>query len=497
MKKTFCLLLTVVMLLSSLFALPVHAAGGSLSASANASTVTIGDTVTLTLSYSGGGAKIAAVEPRINYNAKAFEYVSCTGAAANGGAGIVRISYYAPGEAPTSVTFTLTFKAIAAGAGDFSVTTSEFYNDDDYSSLGTPSKKFEVAAINPTKSANANLASIKPSAGTLTPAFKPEVTDYTISVPYTTTSLSLSVTTQDKGAKTAVSGSNKLTVGKNTQVITVTAPNGTTKKYTVVITRDEIQTTTTTTTTTVKKPDQSATKPPKTTETTTTTTTAPQEDPLEVSVDGVLMTVSDTQPSETLPDGFTWTHITLNGIDVSAAVNETTDITLVHLTNSLDNTSAFYIYDDTLGLFYVFCPLELKGGNYVLRDMPVGLEAPTGTVAGTHTFGDTERDVWLFEDTALEGVCLVYATAPSGKTGLYLYDSEDGSMQFYREITVAADAPVTQPTEPTAQGGFAQFVGQNRSIILICSAAVGGLALLIASIVLLVFVTRRDKNCKH
>lgn len=490
MKKSVCLLLAVLMLLISFSGLTAYAATGSLTATASAANVTVGNTVTVTLKYDGGGAKIASIEPQISYNAKTFQYVSCTGASASGGAGVVRMSYYATtATPPTSVSITLTFKAIAAGAANFSVTTSEFYNDEDYSSLGTPSKTIAVSAMNPTLSANADLASIKPSSGTLTPKFSANVTNYTISVPYTTTSLSLSATAQEEGAKITVSGKNVLAVGANTQIITVTAPNGTTKKYTVVINRSPNQTTTTTTTT--RKPDSSLST------TVSTTTTAPQEDPLEVAVDGVLMVVSDTQTDTTLPEGFAWTHITINDISVAAAVNETIGLTLVHLTNALDDTAGFYLYDETAQTFHIFCPLKVSGGEYVLLDMPAGLVRPVGAVAGTHNFGSIEREVFLFEDTTLEDVVLVYATSPVGKTGLYMYDTFDGSMQLYREITVAADnEPQTEPTTAPS-GAFAQFITQNRQIILICSAAAGGVALLIAAIVMLLITTRKDKDCKH
>ena len=497
MKKLLSLVLTAAILLVSLSGLTAYAAIGSLTVSASASTVTVGDSVTVTLAYSGGGAKIASIEPQISYNAKAFQYVSCAGATGNGGAGVVRMSYYATtATPPTSVSITLTFKAIAAGAANFSVTTAEFYNDEDYSSLGNPSKTVAVSAMNPTLSANANLASIKPSTGTLTPKFDANVTNYAISVPYTTTSLSLSATAQDKGAKVAVSGKNALSVGSNTQVITVTAPNGTTKQYTVVINRSPNQTTTTTTTTTTARQPIGSTTTESTS--TTTTTTVPDEDPLEVAVDGVLMTITDTQTDTPLPKGFSWTHITINNLSVTAAVNETTNMTLVHLTNALDGTAGFYLYDETDSTFAVYCPLEVSGGEYVLLEMPAGLLLPTGAVKSVHTFGTTERDVFTFEDTALSDVLLVYATSPTGKTGLYCYDVTDGSMQLYREITVAADnEPQTQPTEPAPNGAFAQFVMLNRQIILICAAALGGLALLITAIVLLIITTRKGKDCKH
>ncbi len=480
MKKSVCFLLAVLVLLISFSGLTAYAATGSLTAAASGSSITVGSTVTVTLKYSGGSAKIGSLDAQLSYNAAAFEYVSCDdGVTASGGAGVVRMSYFATGTAPTTVTATLKFKAITAGAANFAVTTTEFINDDDYSSLGTPSQTLSVSAINPTKSANANLASLKPSSGTLTPKFSANVTNYTISVPYTTTSLSLSATTQDKDAKIAVSGKNALAVGKNTQVITVTAPNGTTKKYTVVITRSANQATTT-----------------SGTNTSTTTTIPPQEDALEVEVDGEILTVADTQPNAELPSGYAWNHITINNVNVSAAVNQTINVTLVYLVGEQSDSGNFYLYDEATGTFSRFRPLTVSGGSYILRELPVDMIAPAGTISGSYTFGDNELGVYRFEDVELADVLLVYATSPVGKTGLYCYDTTDGSMQLYREITVAADVPLDSD-EPTKDNFFASFLKQNRKIILLCAAALGGLALAVAAVLLISLTVRKDKNCKH
>jgi hypothetical protein len=228
----------------------------------------------------------------------------------------------------------------------------------------------------------------------------------------------------------------------------------------------------------------------------TTTTTAPQEDPLEVEVDGKTFIVSDTQPDTVLPDGHAWTHITINDVTVSAAVNSTTNITLVYLVNTEVSAGSFYIYDDSTRTFSAFCPFVVNGGNYILREMPAGLVPPKGTVEDVHTFGSVEREVYRFEDAALSDILLVYATSPAGKTGLYTYDATDGSMQLYREITVAADV-APQTTQSAQSNGVGGFVAQHRQVILIGAAAAGGLALLIAAIVLLILTTHKDKNCKH
>ncbi len=468
MKKQLLSFFSVLLLLFSMTSFFAHAATGTVSLNASTSSVKVGDSVTITITYTstsvGGG--IALLE--YDDNVFGFESLSGSGGTYNSdAAGLIKYTF-ADSSRKSSYSFSCTFKAKQAGSCKFQLTSQELITfDEEPFTVGVQS--VTVSAMNPTLSANANLASIKPSAGTLTPKFSASVTNYTITVPYTTTSLSLSATAQDKNAKIAVSGKNALAVGKNTQVITVTAPNGSTKKYTVVINRSANQA--------------------------TATTTAPQEDPLEVEVNGVLMTVSDTQAEATLPEGFSWSPITINDITVTAAVNETSGLTLVHLTNALDKTSAFYIYNEAEETFHLFCPLAVSGGEYTLLDIPAGFVPPAGAVVNKHTFGTIERSVYTFEDAALEDILLVYATSPAGKTGLYVYDTVDGSMQLYREITVAADNE-PQP-EPAPSGAFAQFITQHRQIILVCAAALGGVALLIAALVLVLITTRKDKECKH
>ena len=466
MKKSIFSFLCILILLFNLVVISVNAATGTASLKANSSSVKVGETVSVTITYTsssvGGGVAFLKYDDKVF----GFDSVSGNGTVNSDAAGLIKYTFVDTSK-KSSYSFTCTFKAKQAGSCNFELTSQDLITFDE-EPFTVSAQSVSVSATNPTLSANANLASIKPSSGTLTPKFSASVTSYTITVPYTTTSLSLSATAQDKGAKIAVSGKNALAVGKNTQVITVTAPNGTTKQYTVVITRSANQV--------------------------TTTTTAPQEDPLEVEVNGVMMTVSDTQAEATLPEGFAWTHVTINDVTVSAAVNETNHLTLVYLKNTLDDTAAFYIYDETSKSFALYCPLKVNGGDYVLLDVPAGLIPPARAVKSTHLFGSTERDVYVFEDVGLKDIVLVYALSPAGKAGLYSYDITDGSMQLYREITVPVEA---DPVEPEPSNPFVQFVTQHRTTILICAAAVGGIALLIGAVVLLLITVRKDKECKH
>lgn len=477
MKKLICLFLAVWLLLTPLSTLSV-AAAGTVSAVADQTSVVVGNSVTVTLKYNGGNSGIASMDATFQYDAKTFEYVSCQGATANGQAGVVTISYFATeAVAPQSLTLTLVFKAIAAGNASFSLKTGGMWDDDD-NLLGAPSATLSVSATNPTLSGDANLESLKPSKGTLTPKFDKNTVNYTVTVDYTVTSLSLSATTSHKDAKTSISGENALEVGKNTRVITVTAPNGTTKKYTVVITREAQKTTTT------KAPNKTTNK----TTTATTTTTAPPPIDLEVEVNGVLMNASATQPDVDLPVGFLWDIATINEVDVPAAKHEKSGMLLLYLTNPASEESAFYIYDPAADTFARFREIKVAGGAYVLLDLPESETAPLGTIVGNLTIGSETVTAYLYEDENLKDYAIVWVTTPNGELGLYTYDRAEGSLQRY--FTLPEPEPETVPVvdpEPELEPnptGFRAFILNNKTIILIVAAAAAALALLITAVIL-------------
>lgn len=471
-----CLIVLLLCVLGSAF---TASAEGSLNATVSASRVTVGQNFTLTLEYSGGGAGIDSLDARVQYDTKVLQYVSGSDGI-YGNAGVLTISWYATGvTAPGSVKLTLTFKAIAAQKDEgtsVEVETSALINAETLMPMGTPSKTLTVKVENPAASSNANLASLKPSSGTLTPKFNANTLNYTIEVPYTTTSLSLSAVPADKDAKvTNISGKTALAVGKNTRVVTVTAPSGATKKYTVVITRAA---------------DQGGSGE-------TSTTTPPPGDPLEVTVGEETMQVSDTQPDTTLPPGYGWDSVTLNGTVVAAAKNADNGTVLLWLTPAAGGEGAFYLYDNASGQFTLFRPLTVDSRLYILLPMPAGQEVPTGTVAGTCSVGGQETDAFLYEDTALSDYAIVYVTAPDGRTGLYVYDSTDSSFQRYHTVTVAAQVPAD---DTPAAGWWQRTLTYARSHWRLLALCAAGVAVLTAAIIVTVVVVRRShrsSGCRH
>lgn len=90
-----------------------------------------------------------------------------------------------------------------------------------------------------TKSSNANLRTLVPEVEGLTPSFNPNITNYTLTVPSTVTNLNMSVSVEQSGAKYWIEGDENLQLGNNTVTVTVTAPSGAKKTYTIIVTKAE------------------------------------------------------------------------------------------------------------------------------------------------------------------------------------------------------------------------------------------------------------------
>lgn len=105
---------------------------------------------------------------------------------------------------------------------------------------------YTITVTREAPSSNANLGNLAISQGTLSPAFDATVTAYNASVDYSTGSIDITPTVGDSNATVTVNGNavtsgNASTValntGSNTVTIQVTAQNGSTKTYTITVTR--------------------------------------------------------------------------------------------------------------------------------------------------------------------------------------------------------------------------------------------------------------------
>ena len=199
-------------------------------------TVEKGDSLTITLKYSG--ATFGSATARVTYDSSILEYSSCSGAEANGGGGTVILTM-ANGSGTESLSCKLKFKAAKAGSTTVSVSTTDVYNIDmEELTAGSASTTVTVKSTADKASTNADLSAMAVSSGTLSPAFSPSVTSYKVKVPNSVTTCTVSADKADSKSSVSVTGSPNLKVGENVRKVTVTAESGKTKTYTITITRE-------------------------------------------------------------------------------------------------------------------------------------------------------------------------------------------------------------------------------------------------------------------
>lgn len=87
------------------------------------------------------------------------------------------------------------------------------------------------------KSDNSNLSALQIAEGVITPEFNKKVKEYSINVPNEITKLSIVATPEHSKATVKITGNEELQVGENNVEIVVTAEDGSTDTYKIIVTR--------------------------------------------------------------------------------------------------------------------------------------------------------------------------------------------------------------------------------------------------------------------
>ena len=237
-SSLFKLLLTLALIVAALLPQRAEAASSSLSGD---STVQAGSTVTLTLSISG--SNVMGIEATLEYDSNTLEFTNYDQKISgwtmdynsnhfllygvsnpiNSSTGVVSVTFRVKSGLSAGSALTASFKNITVTDGS-----SE-------SNIGTASWNGKVDAP---LSSNCDLSSLSCSNATLSPSFSAKTTYYTCTVPFAVEKLELNYKKADNTSSVSVSG-NELAVGANTVTIKVTAANGTTKTYTIDVTRQQ------------------------------------------------------------------------------------------------------------------------------------------------------------------------------------------------------------------------------------------------------------------
>ena len=366
----------------------IHAA--SLSVTASARTIYVGDSVTFTVSASGGAGN-----------------VSVSGAA-NG-------TYWLENS---SQSFTVTASAEGTLTVSASGTLGDFNTEEDVTVSGsasvqvvarpTETPKNETPQKQETQkpeekkqeekklSSNANLASLSISQGTLSPKFSASKTQYTVNLNGDVSSIKVNATAADSKAVVYGTGTKSLKPGKNTISVSVAAEDGSTKEYTITVNVDET--------------------------------------PLVyVSYNGAkLGFVRSLDGVDKPAKSFEAVKIKVDGKEVKAWKSNLLKKTVVYLQDDKTKEKNYYIYNtDTNTVETMLRPMALLGNNVFVVDVPKNLQTREGMNFTTVKIDNYELNGWTFKDTAFENYALIYVMDEKGNMVYYQYEATEKTLQLY------------------------------------------------------------------
>lgn len=482
MKKLFGCILSLVVAVMLVFTPAEHVYAQGLGLSVSSSSIAVGKTVKVTVSMPSGYFGTVVISS------------SDEGVLSNGGDGVANI-----GDAagyPTSQSFSFTAKAAGSctikayctvvgdaegndaggtitGASTKVTVTSASSNNDSNSNKDNKDNSGSNTGNDSNankdnenkeekKSSNASLGSLVISAGTLSPEFSAATKDYTATVDYSCSSLAVTANPADsKASVTSVTGNDSLEVGENTVSVVVTAEDGSTSTYNIVVTRR------------TEDDPENADK---------------QDNWKKFDINGTEWTMVNDIPEDVVPEGFEHSKTVIDGLEYNTLHGTFGDITLVYLQSESGN--GLFVYDAAQNAAYEFVRINSESHFIVVLlpkvdDVPEGYNEVSLSIEGKGVATAYQTKAEKTDDQTKD-FYLVYAMNDNGESGWYTYDSIDGT--YMR--TELSTPTVAQEENDTTKSELVPGIA-NKYLVL---AAILVLIIIILALLLLVVIVKNKKR---
>lgn len=482
MKKLFGCILSLVVAVMLVFTPAEHVYAQGLGLSVSSSSIAVGKTVKVTVSMPSGYFGTVVISS------------SDEGVLSNGGDGVANI-----GDAagyPTSQSFSFTAKAagsctikayctvvgdaegndaggtITGASTKVTVKSASSNNDSNSNKDNKDNSGSNTGNDNNAnkdnenkeekKSSNASLGSLVISAGMLSPEFSAATKDYTATVDYSCSSLAVTANPADsKASVTSVTGNDSLEVGENTVSVVVTAEDGSTSTYNIVVTRR------------AEDDPENADK---------------QDNWKKFDINGTEWTMVNDIPEDVVPEGFEHSKTVIDGLEYNTLHGTFGDITLVYLQSESGN--GLFVYDAAQNTAYEFVRINSESHFIVVLlpkvdDVPEGYNEISLSIEGKGVATAYQTKVEKTDDQTKD-FYLVYAMNDNGESGWYTYDSVDGT--YMR--TELSTPTVAQEENDTTKSELVPGIA-NKYLVL---AAILVLIIIILALLLLVVIVKNKKR---
>lgn len=446
-----------------------------------------GENVQVTVTFSSD-ATIGAYAMRLTYDANLLEYVS----GADGGGGGT-LQFYNDYVNSTSKTYQIVFQAKAAGVSQLTLDSISVPCDTDANDMKVIAGNGSInVQAPPTYSSNNRLSAFNialvyedghTEGAVLSPAFSADILEYQLAIAENVARLSVDAVAEDVKSVARVSGT-RMDPGSNTTSITVTAEDGSVRKYVIYTEKKEKETPEETT------PEETTSQETSSEE--VTDNQDPQPSAPEIIIDGETYTIATLEEGFEVPEGYEITTAEYKGIQVQVLQGLATKLQIFYLQKAGSGEYGLYVYSKEEDAFFRYTSLTVRQHAYVILPLP---EDDNKGERVKLTFGEETVEAFSFGG---ERIFLVYAMNWEGESGYYYYDRTEETMLFYEEIksTVSADMMQDETTGDLAMKELAkkyenQILWKNRIIYVLLA---GVALLLVLLLVITVIIRKHDKE---
>jgi clumping factor A len=466
MRRIRSIILTMMLILTTtLFSRVPVLAAANISVSVDKSNVKVGDTVTVTLSITSGYGAQGILQKSSGVLGGSSDELFTIGA---GVGDEQKFSYKATSvgtctfsiQEPLGDTTDVYGGTPSIGVGSATVTVTSASSNNDSNS--NKDNKDNSGSNKGKKSSNASLGSLVISAGTLSPEFSAATKDYTATVDYSCSSLAVTANPADsKASVTSVTGNDSLEVGENTVSVVVTAEDGSTSTYNIVVTRR------------TEDDPENADK---------------QDNWKKFDINGTEWTMVNDIPEDVVPEGFEHSKTVIDGLEYNTLHGTFGDITLVYLQSESGN--GLFVYDAAQNAAYEFVRINSESHFIVVLlpkvdDVPEGYNEVSLSIEGKGVATAYQTKAEKTDDKTKD-FYLVYAINDNGESGWYTYDSVDGT--YMR--TELSTPTVAQEENDTTKSELVPGIA-NKYLVL------AAILVLVIVILLLLLIVSAVKNRKY
>lgn len=380
-NRLFIIMFTLLLLFTSIS--KVSAASASIQVSSSTNRIVVGKTFTVNVKVSSSNT-IGTWEWTMNYDTKKLKLVS----------GPSTVKDYGDSKIK-SKTYTYKFKAIATGNASVSVKSAAVYDykTEKTMSLTKGTKNINIitqAQLEASYSKNNNLKSLSIDGLKLSPTFNKNTTEYKAEAGSNTEKVKVTATKEDSKASISGTGEHSVTEGDNKIKVSVTAENGSTKTYTIIVT--------------VKDPN-----------------------PITVKINDNEYTVVKRESKLEAPKNFEKTTVTINDQNIPGFYNETNDFTLVGLKDTEGNINLF-IYDKENNEYKPYSETILNQSK--IYPLPLDKEIK-GYTKSTITINNIEFEA--YENDNKEFYIIHAKDLETGKDNYFTYDKINNTIIRFHE----------------------------------------------------------------